>query len=229
MSKFTPVNTQWVLARPRVKFYGAYPGGFLTRARYLLGVQADDPVLHVCGGRVRDYPFRGVGPRDMTVDLDPTLNPDYLMDVTKELPKSPFDPGGWHAALADPPYSEEDAKRYLDGKGDLVYPNPKQLLYRCFDHVRPGGRVGFIHYVWPSPPKLKIPGGPKSAVAAISRVINGREVFMRIHQVACIGVIVGYNNRNRTFGVWELGLPETLEDDDPPQLYERRPGVFMVA
>lgn len=230
MGKHTPIDTQWVLARPKVSYYGAYPAGFLHRARYLLGVQGSDPVLHVCGGKVRDYPMRGMGPRDMTVDLDPALEPDWVMDVTKELPRSPFDPGGWHATMADPPYSEEDAKRYLEGKGDLVYPNPKQLLKRCFEATRPGGRVGFIHYAWPSPPKIKIPGGPKSAVEGIMRVINGKEVYLRIYQVACIGVICGYNNRNRTFGVWELALPEALQDEEvTPRIYERRPGVFQVA
>lgn len=228
MGKHTPVDTQWILARPKVSgIYGAYPAGFLHRARGLLGVQGDDPVLHVCSGLVHKYPMRGMGPRDMTVDLDPRCEPDWIMDVRKSLPGCPFDHLGWKAILADPPYSEEDAKNYLKGKGDSVYPNPKNLLHRCFAHARPGGRVGFLHYAWPGPPKVKIPGGPKSAVEGLRRTINGQEVYLRIHQVACIGVICGYNNRNRTFGVWELGLPQV--EFGVPYVTEKRPGVFLVA
>jgi len=53
----------WILTRAKlkggVKYYGAYPGGFPERARALLGAIIDEPVLHVCGGVVRHYPYRG--------------------------------------------------------------------------------------------------------------------------------------------------------------------------
>ena len=52
-------------------------------------------------------------------------------------------------------------------------------------------------------------------MAGLRRVIGDREVVLRIHQVACVGVIVGYRNRNRVYGVWELGLPEDAETPRP--------------
>lgn len=34
---FRPIADVWILARPKVKYYGAYPNGFLERALPLLG------------------------------------------------------------------------------------------------------------------------------------------------------------------------------------------------
>ena len=33
---YRPITDLWFLARPKVKYYGAYPNGFLERARALL-------------------------------------------------------------------------------------------------------------------------------------------------------------------------------------------------
>lgn len=35
---YRPITDFWILARPKVKYYGAYPSGFLERARALVGV-----------------------------------------------------------------------------------------------------------------------------------------------------------------------------------------------
>lgn len=83
---YRPITDVWILGRPKVKYYGSFPAGFLERARALLGVTIHDPVLHVCGGKVRDYQSgpmkgKGLGPNDCTVDLDPALDPDFLLDV----------------------------------------------------------------------------------------------------------------------------------------------------
>ena len=109
---YRPITDMWILARPKVKYYGAYPSGFLERARALLGVTMDDTVLHVCAGRVRDYPFRGFGRKDRTLDLDSEVKPDYLRDCRYSLATYS---GGWPAILADPPYSEQDAMHYVSG------------------------------------------------------------------------------------------------------------------
>jgi hypothetical protein len=81
----------WILARPKLRkhgeddkgFYGSYPAGFLWRARSLLGIHFNDPLLHICGGRVKDYAgdSDGLGPNDRTIDIDPKTSPDFLMDV----------------------------------------------------------------------------------------------------------------------------------------------------
>lgn len=186
---YRPITDIWILARPKVKYYGAYPNGFLHRARALLGVGSCDPVLHVCGGKVREYPCRGFGRLDCTVDLDPDVDAGsghLWWDVRGELPTpSDFpDVAGrvlgdkpWPAILADPPYTPQDAAKYQPGAETL--PTANALLRRSLDAVRPGGHVGMLHYLLPQPPKD------------------------RARFVACIGVIVGYNNRMRCFSVFE--------------------------
>lgn len=200
MGDFRPIADMWLLARPKVRYYGAYPSGFLDRARALLGVGYTDAVLHVCGGRIRDYPFRGFGPNDRTVDLDPALVPDYLMDVRHlgDVPGGripvpdepgvitdpvPADEAGqgtalcWPAVLADPPYSEGDAQHYPHAKD--AFPARADLLRRCLSLVRPGGRVGFLDVIAPRPPKTGV------------------------RLVATVGVLLGYGNQIRVFSVYE--------------------------
>ncbi|MGE3278050.1 MAG: hypothetical protein AB7O67_23305 [Vicinamibacterales bacterium] len=181
---YRPITDVWILARPKVRYYGAYPSGFLDRARALLGVSIDDTVLHVCGGKVRDYPFRGFGPNDRTVDADPALAPDYVLQVGKDPLPAPLDVGlsepdlwyGWPAVLADPPYTEADAAKYAPGVE--AFPTAGRVLRACLEVVRPGGRVGILHYAIPRPP-------------AGARF------------VACVGVFVGFDNRMRAYSVFE--------------------------
>lgn len=148
---YRPITDVWFLARARLrdgqKRYGAYLGGFPERARALLGVRLDQPVLHVCGGLARLYPYRrAFGPNDKTLDLDPNVEPDFLQDA-----RQPY-PAGFDAILADPPYSPEDAEEYWPGRAR--YPSPGEILRRGLAAVPVGGRVGIIHYALPKPPRL---------------------------------------------------------------------------
>lgn len=175
---YRPICDTWILARSKVKYYGAYPAGFLGRARTMLGVGVDDAVLHVCAGRVKDYPYNGFGPDDMTLDVDPATVPDFIQDARDPFPLRPDRVNGlfgdWGAVLIDPPYTLEDAKRY----GDHPLPTANELLRNGLRVVRPRGRVGILHYLWPSPPK-------------------------EARSVAAISVLVGFNNRVRLFSVFE--------------------------
>ena len=186
---YRPITDMWFLARARLKdgrkFYGAYLGGFPERARALLGCRLDEPVLHVCGGMAKHYPYkRGFGPDDRTLDLDPDTNPDFLQDAREPFPwcKYPHDhdmaftEGPWAGILMDPPYSEQDALHY--NVGASVYPSPNLLLKNAFDVLPVGGRVGIIHYILPKAPK--------------------NSIF-----VACTGIVCGFNNRIRVYGVFE--------------------------
>ena len=187
----------WFLARAKLKggkkYYGSYLGGFPERARALLGVKLNDPVLHVCGGMAKEYPYkRAFGPNDKTLDLDPQCSPDFLQDARDPFPfqsttynVNPLDnPSNpvipihkyWSGILIDPPYTEEDAKHYLPGAEK--YPSPSLLLKNSVEVLPVGGRVGIIHYLLPKPP------------------INS-------HFVACIGVICGFSNRIRCYSVFE--------------------------
>jgi hypothetical protein len=194
---YRPITDTWILARPKVKYYGAYPSGFLERARALLGVSPYDAVLHVCGGRAREYPAqpRGFGPNDKTLDLDAALAPDFVQAATEPLPcrrhfgaavhclRYPqFADCGWAALIADPPYTEADAEKY--GPGRDAFPSANRILRNMLDAVRPGGRVGMLHYLLPQPPAE-------------------RHVPYDVRFVACVGVIVGFNNRMRVFSVFE--------------------------
>ena len=174
---YRPICDTWILARSKVKYYGAYPAGFLSRARNLLGVGLDSPVLHVCAGRVRDYPYAGFGSNDHTLDLDPDLAPDFLRDAREELPRCPITVDGkWGAILIDRPYSEIDAAHYHPGADKL--PDLNDLLKRSLKEVAVGGKVGTLDYLWPHPGKA------------------GREV-------AVVAVGTGRNNRARWYCVFE--------------------------
>lgn len=185
MSNYRPICDVWFLARCKykdgIKRYGGYLGGFPERARALLGCKITDPVLHVCGGKAKFYPYRrGFGPNDKTLDLDPAVEPDFLQDARDGFPlrykHNPPEDSTWSGILMDPPYSEADAAHYAPGEDK--YPKPNLLLKNAFDVLPVGGRVGLIHYILPSPPK--------------------NSVF-----VAAVGILCGFNNRIRIYSVFE--------------------------
>jgi len=141
---YRPITDIWFLARAKLKdgrkYYGAYLGGFPERARALLGVTLEQPVLHVCGGFAKFYPYhRGFGPNDKTLDLNAATEPDYLQDARDPLPK------GFAAMLIDPPYSAEDATHYPVAG----YPLPNILIRNALSALDIGQRVGIIHYMLP--------------------------------------------------------------------------------
>ena len=190
---YRPITDTWILARAKLKngakYYGAYPGGFLERARALLGVSPADPVLHVCSGMVKFYPYRrGFGPNDKTLDLDPRCEPDFLQDARQPFPMN----NGccWKAVLMDPAYSKEDCARYA--VGPEVYPPLVLLVRNAFDVIEPGGRVGILHYLPPTPPK--------------------NSVF-----VAMVTVMAGFNNRIRAYTVFEKTRSSSNALEGPPE------------
>jgi hypothetical protein len=178
--KYRPFTDTWLLARPKLKggetYYGAYPAGFLGRARRLLGCRLDEPMLHVCGGKARLYPFWGFGPNDRTLDLDGDLAPDFCQDARKPWPCL-FTAMLWRTILCDPPYSEEEAAKYKVGA--IVYPTPEELLDLAVDALVSGGKIGILHYMLPRFPKK------------------------HFEQIAIVNVYVGNGNRTRAFSVFE--------------------------
>jgi hypothetical protein len=184
MTNYRPITDIWILARPKLnggrKYYGAYPAGFLQRARDLLGCGLHDPVLHVCGGMARHYPYTGFGPNDQTLDLDPGTQPDFCRDVLDAWPYFSLKNAPpylmWRGIIADPPYSEDEATNYAPGK--VKYPRPAHILTRATECLQPGRRIGILHYLWVKP----VPG---------------------LRPVAVICVLVGCNNRARLFSVFE--------------------------
>ena len=178
---YRPITDVWILARPKVKFYGAFPSGFVSRARALLGVGPLGAVLHVCGGKVKDYPYNGFNKGfDKTLDLDPKCEPDFLQDARDPLPLRPMwrwneDASDgtpfeqlWDAVLIDRPYTEADAEHYVPGADKL--PDLNDLLKRSLAIVPVGGKVGVLDYLWPHPGKK----GKEVAVVAVGTGRNGR-------------------------------------------------------
>jgi hypothetical protein len=147
---YRPITDIWFLARAKLKggekYYGAYLGGFPERARVLLGASIDDPVLHVCGGKARLYPYKGgFGPNDKTLDLDEALQPDFWQDASAR-----GYPQGFRAMLADPPYSAVDAAHYAPGSN--AYPAPNKIVENMINALPVGSRAGIIHYILPKGP-----------------------------------------------------------------------------
>lgn len=188
---YRPITDTWILARPKVKYYGAYPNGFLERARVFMPVTREEPVLHVCGGLVKQYPtWERLCPNDATCDLDPECKPDIIRDVRDGVPL-PYEAAvasprllawvdeweGWRGILIDRPYTEADAAHYRVGAE--VFPPIKKLLADALKAVIVGGRVGVLDYVFPRP--------PRDTVKLIAKV----------------SVTVGYDNRDRCFSVFE--------------------------
>lgn len=189
---FRPIGDRWILGRPKVKYFGAYPAGFLLRARDMLGVGHGDQVLHVCGGRVRDYlcgpgcpgnasvtHFHGWGEYDITMDLDESLKPDLfgdagaLIDYRRAIEAHPQ----IQAVLADPPYTVEFAANYQPGAER--FPTVDAIVRNAIEILPIGGRVGVLSLQWPRYPKNK-----------------ARQIYVG-------AVYVGNGNLGRTFAVFE--------------------------
>lgn len=178
------------MARPKVKYYGAFPNGFLERARVFMPVTREEPVLHVCGGLVKLYPtWSQLCPNDLTIDIDPETKPDLVWDVRTGVPDVTHFPkpngficdpngDGWRGILIDRPYTPEDAAHYRCGAD--CFPPIKKLLADALAVCVVGGRVGVLDYVFPRPPN-----------------------WMNVKLIAKCNVTVGFDNRDRCFSVFE--------------------------
>jgi hypothetical protein len=151
----------------------------------LLGGPRVESILHVCGGHAKAYPNKRYMRNAWTLDLDPATEPDFLWDARHPLPYR-GNGSQWDAVLIDPPYTEADAEKYQPGAA--VMPTANLLLRNALDAVCIGARVGMLHYILPQPPKE------------------------RTKFIACVGVIVGYNNRMRVFSVFEKLASGESED-----------------
>ena len=113
---------------------GGYPIRFLDYAYEWLGVTNPDEVLHLCSGSMH---------RGVRVDIRPETNPTVVCDARD----TPFDDESFDWIMIDPPYSKEYAEN-LYGTGDH-YPKPGQLMREAGRLLRPGGKVGLLHFQVP--------------------------------------------------------------------------------
>ena len=130
-------------------------------------------LCHLCSGSL------GPADDDNALFVDKTrpawaeadVDPDFIQGNAT---RTSFADGVFDAAMIDPPYSPDDAAEYGHD-----YPEPKDLLKEAWRIVRPGGRIGFLHYLFPRPPH-------KDA-----------------RLLATITVLMGWGNRARLFTVFE--------------------------
>lgn len=195
------MNDAWILARSKVKYYGAYPSGFLKRARrQLVGGDPEKIIWHIPGGMAREYNgtkggilLEGFGKNDKTIDLNPKCKSDFEMDVrslgvffhiTNDCKFVKYLPPGVRgenferpdAIIIDRPYTLKDADHYPPGSE--CFPQLSKLIKDCLEIVKPGCFVGAIDYEWPQLGK------------------NYREVFLH-------PVLTGRGNKIRLFSGWE--------------------------
>jgi len=211
MANYRPITDVIFCARTKTKdpktgksYYGAYPSGFLEKARLILGASLDDCIYHICGGLAREYNGKkgginlyGFGKNDVTIDIDPLCQPDIVGDVRKldKLVLSDYQAFDFFeitnyqiylshtptisirtpkSIIIDRPYTPEDADNYRCGRE--VLPDLNKLLKDSLNLVEKGRLVGVLDYMFPS-------------------AENGQ----------CVGVypvIAGTNCRVRVFTVW---------------------------
>jgi len=154
----------------------------------MIGCDDEDRVLHVCSGRVKEYPYKVFGKYDLTMDLDPGLEPDFLWDASKPYPGIPipipkecncgYKPIPFiKGVLADPAYTKEFSTHYAPGESKFV--SADTIVKNSIEILPVGGRVGILSLHWPRYPKKQA------------------------RQVAVIAVYVGNGNLGRTFAVYE--------------------------
>jgi hypothetical protein len=126
----------WIMGndyRVQSGFYGGYPAGFLRRVKALFPDKSHP--LHVFSGKVDLAVFPG-----HTVDINGELSPTYTDDA-QTLLKVPLE--RYDLALADPPYSIEDAERY---QTTMVKRN---LVMRALQRLPVGAHVVWLDQVLP--------------------------------------------------------------------------------
>ena len=116
---------------------GAFPKGFTEWALKQLRCPPQQ-VLHVCSGML-DATTPGV-----RLDIRPDARPTLCADGRA----LPFRDATFAGILLDPPYSVE----YAEDLYGTEYPRPAHLLAEASRVVRPGGRIGILHFLVPQPP-----------------------------------------------------------------------------
>ncbi len=151
--------------RSKMGYYGEYPPGYLDRVMSLFPDMEERDILHLFSGSLKE------SVRGLRLDVNPELSPNITGNAEKlsSLVNKKF-----RLIIADPPYSEEDAKRY--GKC-LV--NRNKVVQECKKVLSPGGFLVWLDQVFPMYRKAEL------------------------NLVGTIGIIRSTNHRVRMVFIWQ--------------------------
>lgn len=147
----------------KTEYYGAYPYSYLDRVMALF--PDCKKILHLFSGSL-DEKIKGD-----RFDINPDLNPDIVGDA-EELSKHVDQP--YDLIIADPPYSEEDAKHY----GTSMI-NRQKVVSECIKVLGAGGFLVWLDQVLPMYSKSEM------------------------KHVGVIAVIISTNHRVRCVFIWQ--------------------------
>jgi len=130
----------WLLGndyRSKTGYYGEYPPNYVRRVRTLFPEIFADEILHLFSGAIVTA--------SLTLDINPDVNPRIVWDAEKlsEYPKT-FIWKKIKLILADPPYSEEDAKHY-----GTPFVSRNKVMKELAKVCHPGTWVVWLDQVWP--------------------------------------------------------------------------------
>lgn len=129
----------WVIGNDytnKSDYYGAYPHKFLDRLLAFFPDMQSVDTLHVFSGSLPQGPYT-------RVDVNPMLEPDVVGDVY-DVAALFRDRPPFGLVIADPPYSDEDAKKY-----QVVMVDRGRVMRALAEVVRPGGVCCWLDCVWP--------------------------------------------------------------------------------
>jgi len=123
----------WIIGnlyKSRSNLYGSYPYSYLKRIKSLF--PDCSKILHLFSGSVSE---------DDTFDINPNFNPTFVGDAHElsSIVNKKYD-----LILADPPYSNEDAKHY-----GVPMINRNKVVKECVKILEKGGFLVWLDQVYP--------------------------------------------------------------------------------
>lgn len=162
----------WILGPASSKCPGSFPRGLVPAIRRKWWGQSR---LWVCSGGFHD-------PSGVCIDIRPEVRPDIVCDATV----LPFPDESFDFIMADPPYSEAEARALYD----LPYLSMTKCINEMIRVCRPGGRVLLLHRLIPGANpqtgtgKLELEAVVGVGVLGAWANIRALTVFRKRHELA---------------------------------------------
>jgi len=135
------VHGVWMIGnnfRNKRGYYGEYPPSFLNRVGAL--IPNPKTVLHLFSGVVDKGTWGQI--KETTLDIREDLQPDIVTDAHKM--SEVISPNSFDLIVADPPYSDEDAKHY----GSPMISRNK-VVAQCYSILQQGGLLCWLDQAFP--------------------------------------------------------------------------------